>query len=283
MARWRVRVTEEWIMSRIRQGHGSGKGYDYKPWLTVRDFPSLGRVHRIWGWKTNRTHHLFSDLELKVFLQFLWPKSVKDQREQFPLLPLEETIEIAREMGIRHPTDPRTKHPIVMTTDMVLTVEQGLENTCHPYTVKYLKDLRKLRTTEKLELERRYWATPYRNLKLKIMTEQQVSNGLVWNILWALPFYEVISLYPLTESEVVRTASVLTQLMLHQELPLRIVAQKCDRLLRLNSGTSLAVVRHLIGRRYWEVDITKRIRTNERLVLLKSTVTDLQSRRRLVA
>jgi TnsA endonuclease N terminal len=136
MARWRVLATKNWIDSQIKKGRGAGEGDDYQPWLTVRDFPSSGRVHRVWGWKANRIHHLFSDLELKVFLQFLWPRSVKDQREQFPLLPIEETIEIAREMGIRHPTDPRTKHPIVMTTDMVLTVEQGLENSYHPYTVK---------------------------------------------------------------------------------------------------------------------------------------------------
>jgi TnsA endonuclease C terminal len=140
-----------------------------------------------------------------------------------------------------------------------------------------------MRTREKLELERRYWASTSRTLKLKIMTEQQVSNDLVWNVLWALPFYEIVALYPLTELEVSRTASVLTQLLLHEDLPLRIVAQKCDRLLRLDSGTSLAVVRHLIGRRYWEIDITKRIKTNERLILLNSTATDLQNRRRLVA
>ncbi|MGA9996901.1 MAG: TnsA endonuclease C-terminal domain-containing protein [Pyrinomonadaceae bacterium] len=283
MAKWRVLVTKQWIDAQIKEGRGTGEGEDYKPWITIRDFPSLGRVHRVWGWKTNRVHHLLSDLELKVFLQFLWPKSVKDYREQFPLLPLEETIEIAREMGVRHPTDPRTKHPIVMSTDMVLTVGQRLENTCHPYTVKYMKDLGKLRATEKLEIERRYWAMPYRSLQLKIMTEQQVSNDFVWNMLWVLPFYEIAALYPLTELEVDRIASVLTQSLLHENLPLRTVAQKCDRTLRLDSGTSLAVIRHLISRRYWEVEITKRIRTNERLVLLNSTAPDIQSRRRLVA
>jgi hypothetical protein len=283
MARWRVAVTDGWIMSRIKQGHGAGEGQDYKPWLTVRDFASLGRVHRVWGWKANRIHHLFSDLELKVFLHFLWPESVKDQREQFPLLPLEETIEIAKEMGVRHPTDPRTKHPIVMTTDIVLTVEPGLEKTYRPFTVKYMKDLGKLRTIEKLEIERRYWATPYRNLKLKIMTEQQVSSEFVASMLWVLPFYEVTALYPLTELEIRRAASVLTQLLLHEDVSLRIVAQKCDRILRLEKGTSLAVVRHLIARRYWDVDMTRRIRTNERLTLLRLPETILHSGRRLVA
>lgn len=283
MARWRVAVTDGWIMSRIKQGYGAGVGLEYQPWLTVRDFPSLGRVHRVWGWKTNRIHHLFSDLELKVFLHFLWPKSVNDLREQFPLLPLEETIEIAKEMGVRHPTDPRTKHPIVMTTDIVLTVEQGLRETHRPFTVKYMKDLGKLRTKEKLEIERRYWASPYRNLKLKIMTEQQISSEFVANMLWVLPFYEVTALYPLTEREISRITSVLIQLILHEDIPLRTAAQKSDRILRLTQGTSLALVRHLIARRYWDVDISRRIRTNERLTLLRLPEPALHSGRRLVA
>nr|WP_255193827.1 TnsA endonuclease N-terminal domain-containing protein [Brevibacillus laterosporus] len=46
-------------------------------------------------------------------------------REQFPLLPLEETIVIANELGINHPTDPKTGSPIVMTTDFLLTVNKG--------------------------------------------------------------------------------------------------------------------------------------------------------------
>jgi TnsA endonuclease C terminal len=149
--------------------------------------------------------------------------------------------------------------------------------------VKYLQDLGELRTREKLELERRYWAAPSRTLNLKIMTEQQVSIAFVWNMLWVIPFYEIISLYPLKENEINRAAAVLTQLLIHEDIPLRILTQKSDRLLRLDTGTSLAVVRHLISRRYWDVDITKRIRTNERLILLNSTEIDLQSKRRLVA
>jgi TnsA endonuclease C terminal/TnsA-like endonuclease N terminal len=283
MARWRVAVTDAWIKSRIKQGYGAGEGPDYKPWLTVRDFPSLGRVHRVWGWKANRIHHLFSDLELKVFLHFLRSESVKDQREQFPLLPLEETIEIAKEIGIRHPTDPRTKHPIVMTTDIVLTVDQDLVKTYRPFTLKYMKDLGNLRTKEKLEMERRYWAAPNRNLKLKILTDQQVSNELVANMLWVLPFYDAVSLYPLTDLEISRTTSALTQLLLHDKAPLRAIAQKCDRLLSLEKGTGLAVVRHLIARRYWNVNIKSRIKTNEPLTLLNLPETALRDSRRLVA
>ena len=39
---------EKWI----KQGRGTGAGKDYQPWLTVRDLPSFGRSHRIWGFQT---------------------------------------------------------------------------------------------------------------------------------------------------------------------------------------------------------------------------------------
>ena len=69
----------------IKEGRGAGSGKGYQPWLTVRDLPSAGRSHRIWGFQTQRTHHLLSDLELATFFLFDWNPSVTDIREQYPL------------------------------------------------------------------------------------------------------------------------------------------------------------------------------------------------------
>ena len=44
---------EKWI----KEGRGSGEGSLYKPWITVRDIPSSGRSHRVYGYKSKRTHH----------------------------------------------------------------------------------------------------------------------------------------------------------------------------------------------------------------------------------
>lgn len=55
-------------MKGIKDGREHGNHAEYKPWLTVRDLPSLGRVHRVFGHKSQRTHHLLSELELSVFL-----------------------------------------------------------------------------------------------------------------------------------------------------------------------------------------------------------------------
>lgn len=283
MGRKQTCWTPQLIERRIAEGRGQGEGPNYLPWHRVQDFPSLGRVHRIFGWKARRVHHLLSDLELKVLLHFQWPLSVKDQREQFALLPLEETLEIARDMGVRHPADPRTKCPVVMSTDLVLTIDQAIKVAFHPCTVKYYQALQNPRTWEKLEIERRYWAAPTRNLKLKIYTERQISDEFVKNMLWVHPYYLLSDLYPLTEQDVSRIATLLTRMALNEDLPLRRLAQRCDRILRLETGTGLTVVRYLIANRYWEVDVTKRIRTNERLILLNSSQIILRDVRRLVA
>lgn len=68
----------------VNEGRGQGVGKEYKPWLTIQDFPSMGRVSRILGWKSGRIHHLFSDLQARYFYMLEWEDTVTDIREHFP-------------------------------------------------------------------------------------------------------------------------------------------------------------------------------------------------------
>ncbi|WP_224752589.1 hypothetical protein [Metabacillus arenae] len=52
--------TEEKIARYYAEGRGKGELASYKPWLTIQNVPSSGRVHRFKGWKTNR---IVSDLK----------------------------------------------------------------------------------------------------------------------------------------------------------------------------------------------------------------------------
>ena len=67
-----------------KEKRGQGNGKAYKPFLTVRDVPSKGRVHRRPAVTHGRIVHLLSDLELAVFSIVDWNVSVIDIREQFP-------------------------------------------------------------------------------------------------------------------------------------------------------------------------------------------------------
>ncbi|VTX67395.1 Transposon Tn7 transposition protein TnsA [Acinetobacter junii] len=102
------------IQKWIKEGRGQGFGNSYKPWLTIRDVSSEGRSHRVFGHKSQRTHHLLSDLELSTFLLLEWHSTTIDIREQYPL-DLEQTLEIAKTIRIPHPRFG--KHYQIMTSD----------------------------------------------------------------------------------------------------------------------------------------------------------------------
>jgi len=174
MAKRQRETNQITIDKRIREGRGQGRGSDYKPWLLVQDVPSQGLATRIKGWKTKRVHHLLSNLELSYFYVLEWSPVVFDIREQYPLLPLEETLAIAEQCGIRHPTDPKTQEPVVMTTDFFISVPQSIKVIEQARTLKTAKDLQSQRTIEKLEIERRYWQG--RDIDWGIVTEREIPD-----------------------------------------------------------------------------------------------------------
>ena len=101
----------------LRNGRGVGDLACYKPWITIHDFPSKGKVVRILGKKTNRIHHLLSQLEKTYFLILDNDLFVEDIKEQFPL-PLESTQMLAARLGIKHPSVNGFSY--VMTTDFMV-------------------------------------------------------------------------------------------------------------------------------------------------------------------
>lgn len=174
-------LTEAKIKKWIKEGRGSGRGADYSPWLRVRDIASKGRSHRVFGHKSRRTHHLFSDLELAVFLALDWSPKTTEIREQFPLQQ-ELTFELAKDAGIRHPQVSGTNQ--VMSSDfLVNSSDPALPKFV--LQVKYTKDLSDPRTVEKLELERRYWA--YKEVPWFLVTEKEISSAVFQNIEWLYP------------------------------------------------------------------------------------------------
>jgi len=136
MAKRERKSTQKVIDKRLKQGRGQGRGADYQPYLRVQDVPSQGLATRIRGWKTGREHHFLSPLECHYFFLLEWSPLIVDIREQFPL-DLDETRAIAADLGIRHPTNPRTREPIVMTTDFVNTIRRAIGVIEHARTLKY--------------------------------------------------------------------------------------------------------------------------------------------------
>lgn len=141
----------------IKEGRGTGIGKEYIPWIRIQDVASLGRVTRVKGIKTGRQHELLSDMERNFFYILEFSSDVIDIREQYPLLPIEDTMDIAMELGITHPKDPKTNEPIVMTTDFLITINNNGKYVEVARTIKSKDDLINKRILEKFEIERLYW------------------------------------------------------------------------------------------------------------------------------
>jgi len=153
VAKRKREITDSKIDRFIKEGRGQGTGSDYLPWLRVQDVPSTGRSTRGVGWTTGRQHTFLSDLERDYFYALDFADEVTDIREQYPLLPLEETKLIAEKLSVEHPKDPKTGVDIVMTTDFVITYKDKE----FARTVKPSKELENDRILEKFEIERIYW------------------------------------------------------------------------------------------------------------------------------
>ncbi|NPU99906.1 MAG: heteromeric transposase endonuclease subunit TnsA [Brevinematales bacterium] len=257
MAKQRTVFSEEKIAQRIEEGRGSGEGKDYHPWLTIQDVPSLGRVSRIHGWKTDRIHHLVSDGESRIFYLLEWANPVIDIREQFPLLDREHSQRIAEDIHIKHPHYPGTTIPYVLTTDFMITVLSDGQKKYLARTFKYpeefTNDAKYERMLGKFEIERIYWEE--RGIDWGIIKETDKSKALAKNIEWIHEYYwsdgltvkNRASLRDMLESLKMRLRSGRGQV-----LPM---LSELDAAHGEEDGTFLALTRHLIARKEIAIDM----------------------------
>lgn len=274
---WRRRGDPEaTIRNRIREGRGTGVGREYKPWLKVREVPSKGLETREMGWKTHRMHHLLSELERRYFCVLEWSSQVVDIREQYPLLPREETLAIAEAIGVRHPMVPHTTVPIVMTSDFMITVRQPVGVRNQVRTTKYVSELACWRKMEKLQIERLYWEA--RGLDWGIVTERDIPWTLADNVDWMHPHKNLADMAPLSFDDIRRIATVLAPRVMDSDVPLARLTDECDDRLGLEPGCSLMAVRHLLANRVWVVDMSKKINVSEPLrpLSVSSAIPSLQ-------
>jgi len=167
----------------IKEGRGQGEGKEYKPWLTVQDFPSMGRVTRVFGWTTQRIHHFFSDTQLKYFYLLDWEEKVIDIREHYPLIDLEVVLNDTSDLRLDKFIDRKTKERYILTTTFLITLlNSDGQKSFAARSIKYASELSKKSTIEKLEIERRYWKA--RGIDWGIVTNKDINDVRARNIEW---------------------------------------------------------------------------------------------------
>ncbi|AHF05824.1 heteromeric transposase endonuclease subunit TnsA [Desulfitobacterium metallireducens] len=265
MAKRNRTTTERKKQIRINEGRGQGEGSDYIPWLKIQDVPSLGTVSRVKGWKTGRTHHLMSrNNELMYFYLLEWSPIVTDIREQYPLLPIERTLEIAESFNIEHPKDPHSKENIVMTTDFMITVDRGNGRELWARTIKPVEDLGK-RVLEKFRIEHKFYEE--QGIDWGIVTNQVIPRTLALNIEKIHDAYWIDNHGNIDEKIISLVAPTLFNTLKDSSLTLSKEALLQDKVYGFESGTCLFIVKHMLARKRWFTDMNNDINFNSHLQL----------------
>lgn len=244
----------------IKEGRGQGQKGDYKPWLTTQDVSSQGRRHRLHGNKLDREHDFLSDLELRYFLTVEFADCVTDIKEQYPLLPLSATEDIANKLGIKHHTDPQTQCHQVVTTDFLITVLRDGKEINLARTVKYKDQLFDKRQMEKFQIERKYWEGL--GVDWGIVTEEEIDETLAFNISECYKFYDISkidSLINIAKKEVDKLIDSFKYAIIDKKVIVREQATEFDNKMVLLPGTALSIFRHLVITKQVKIDMFKKL------------------------
>ena len=233
----------------LKEGRGTGEGKDYLVWLTIHDLASRGIVSRILGMKTGRMHHLLSGLETALFYILDASDLVLDIREQFPLLLLEETLRIAKEINVRHPRDSVSKFPYVFTSDFVVTTQEGIK----VLSVKPESELEKLRVREKLAVEQRYWEE--KGIEWRLVTDKIIDFQKARNLEWIGRSWDFCKRVPAGRSP----DEILDSFLLIYENSYKSVAQIAEEIenrFRLEPGFGITTFQYLLRQKRIIIDLS---------------------------
>lgn len=255
-----------WTAAQIKQGRGSGVGAGYIPWFHVRDVSSKGKSSRFKSWKSGRIIQNLSDLETGLAYLLDWSDHVTDYYEQFPLLPLDETLQIGAEVGYTHPIEESTGEPRVRTTDFLVMGSEAGPGRRTAVAVKPAVKLASKATLLALEVERRYWTR--HQADWAIVTELELPEIMIENIDWihdARDFsdHEEIAALPLDD-----IFPELQQTLLKEHASLANACLAIDRRMGMPLGASLFLVRHQLANKRWQVDMNKKIDPQRPIELL---------------
>ena len=242
----------------LKEGRGTGEGKEYKPFLTIQDMPSQGRVSRLFCHKTYRIHHLFSDIETRMFYIFMWEDAVTDIREFYPLLNMADVIKDKRGIDFSKFADKETGTPYVFTTTFLITCKNHENKDFYiARSVKYSDALEKKYIIEKLEVERRYWES--KGVDWGIITQKDIPVIKAKNIEWVYSSLVDDEIENNTKCEL---SHVLLQIINGSSSNIRTITSNFDKEYNLDAGTGLFLFKYLIATKEIIVNMDEKININ---------------------
>ena len=237
-------------------------GKDYVPYTKTNTFSSKGRATRIMGIKTGRIHHLQSDNQYRAFMYFEWSDQVVDIRESYPLLDIMEAIDTKDDLRFDKFKDKEKDKQFILATNFLLTLDKGngdLEYVAR--TIKNTTELSRAITAEKLEIERRYWAT--KDVEWRVITEKELDKQYVKNIEFTR---ETLLQCQHKEEDLQDVGEAMTLVLMNSsDQPLKQVIKDFERIEKLDEGVGLFVFRYLIAKKKIHIDMFRKLDINKKV------------------
>lgn len=230
-------------------------GKDYRPAITIQDISSLGRSHRIYNIKIGRQQDFLSDRERDYFYILYFSDSVVDIREQFPLH-LDTTLLIAKEVGIPHSIHPKTKKPVHLTSDFVITVNIDGKFKNIVRTIKGKDELTDRRVIEKFDIEYRYWQGL--GLDWGIVTDKEINKTLALNIADIMSYYILNNrdgFEKIHDDELNDIIVAFAERLIDSNKTIREASSIFEQDLHLKKGCGISLFKHILARKYLKIDM----------------------------
>jgi hypothetical protein len=182
---------------------------------------------------------------------------VVDIREQYPLLPLEETIQIAEQLRIKHPPLNAPKgNETVMSTDFVITLKKGNEKINIARTVKPKSKLTN-RVKQKFTIEQEYWRR--RGVDWGVVTDAELDPVMIANMEFLFPFYFWDERDDLGKEALTIYINDYKELLTANNFDVIKTSNEFDKVNGWVEGESLSFFKYLITKKIINVDMKRRI------------------------
>ena len=249
MGRRRKENTLQTYRKKQQEGRCQGDKADFSPGIRTYEIPSLGKTARAFGETTGRVHHCLSQLEKYFFLWLDYDPAVSDIKEQF-LLPLDRTLLIAAQMGIKHPYANQV--PAVMSTDFCYCKD----GHWYAVAIKTTEDLQKPRVQEKLKIEKAYWEK--QQIPWRIVTEEDLPRQLILNLQWMHSGKPIAELIP-DEELLEHVSEAFLELFENQDIPFAEIVNVFEAYCGLIPGSVIQLFKQLVMDGKIKLDLTRPI------------------------
>ena len=236
------------VRSRLKRGLGRVKDGEYRSFIPRRAARTRGERTEESAFGSERQLSLMSRGERRVALMLWWDEEVLDVREGYPLLPVDETVEIAEELQVRFPMG-RNRQPLVRTFDfLVRHARLGVV----AFSRKDRNDLDAPRLLQLLEIERRF--AQRRGWHWAALTEDDVPETMAAN-LQILNEHWLLSGVHANASKVTADATWLMSRLQRRGRGLLDTCRDFDASFDHEPGTGLSIAWHQLAHKCWNANL----------------------------